>query len=87
MLWGRVMTKDNLFEVLSIATHCQYESDLKYLSSQQRKQLANYLEIYTTATEYPVNQWNDALSYIFSTPRCDNNIEARETFISILKNK
>lgn len=81
------MTKSNLFEVLTIASHCAYESDLKQLSSTQEIQLANFLEVYTTPSDYPLNQWNDALSYVLSSPACNNCINARQTMIKVLKNK
>lgn len=81
------MTKNNLFEVLTIAAHCAYESDLKHLSSTQTLQLAIFLEIYTTPSDYPLNQWNDALNYILSFPACSNSLDARQMLIKILKNK
>lgn len=81
------MTKSNLFKVLTIAAHCAYESDLKYLSSSQTILLANFLEVYTTPSDYPLNQWNDALNYILSFPASNNSLDARQMLITVLKNK
>lgn len=81
------MIKSNLFEVLTIAAHCAYESDLKHLSSAQTIQLADFLEVYTTPSDYALNQWNDALKYILSFPACSNSFDARQTLIKVLKNK
>lgn len=81
------MTKNNLFEVLTIAAHCAYESDLKHLSSTQMFQLAEFVEVYTTPSDYPLNQWNDALNYMFSLPACSDSFNARQILIKVLKNK
>lgn len=55
--------EQSLLDLLSIQMKCEYLSDLRFLSPEQRRYLAQRLERLTPREE-DVWEWNDALNYL-----------------------
>lgn len=78
------MTVDqSLLDLLSIQMGCMYLSDLRFLSPEQRRYLAQKLERMTPREE-DVREWNDALDYLTEAPPEDTAQAAKERLVHLL---
>ena len=62
-----MMVKQSLLDLLAIQMGCMYLSDLRFLSSEQRRYLAQKLDRLTPREE-DIQDWNDALDYLTGAP-------------------
>ena len=75
--------EQSLLDSLSIQMGCMYLSDLRSLSPEQRRSLAQKLE-QLTPREADVREWNDALNYLTGAPPEDTAQAAKERLVSLL---
>lgn len=75
--------EQSLLDLLSIQMGCMYLSDLRFLSSEQRRYLARRLELLTPREE-DVREWNDALDYLAEAPPEDTARAAKERLVHLL---
>ena len=73
----------SLLDLLSIQMKCEYLSDLRFLSSEQRRCLAHKLK-YLTPREEDVREWNDALTYLTDAPPEPTARAAKERLVALL---
>lgn len=59
--------EQSLLDLLSIQMGCMYLSDLRFLSPEQRRYLAQKLDCLTPRQE-DIREWNDALDYLTGAP-------------------
>ena len=65
---------------------CDFLSDLRFLNSTQRAELAQKLEK-LSANAFGLHDWNDALEYMAGQPSEQSAAEAREALLRCLKNE
>ena len=75
--------EQSLLDLLSIQMKCEYLSDLRFLSPDQRRYLAQRLERLTPREE-DVWEWNDALNYLTGAPPEDTAQAAKERLVHLL---
>lgn len=73
----------SLLEFLAYKAGCPYLSDLRFLSPEQRRYLAQGLERLTPRKE-DTWEWNDALAYLSAEPSQETAQAARERLIQSL---
>lgn len=78
-----MMVEQSLLDLLAIQMKCDYLSDLRFLSSEQRRYLAQKLDRLTLREE-DLRDWNDALSYLTGMPPEKTAIEAKRNLIERL---
>ena len=76
--------EQSLLDLLSIQMGCMYLSDLRFLSPEQRRYLAQSLERLTPRKE-DIREWNDALDYLTGAPPEKTAQAARERLIHALE--
>ena len=79
-----MMVGQSLLDLLSIQMGCMYLSDLRFLSEEQRRHLAQKLGRFTPR-EQDVRDWNDALTYLTNEPPQETAQAARERLIKWLE--
>lgn len=78
------MTVDqSLLDLLSIQMGCMYLSDLRFLSPEQRRYLAQSLERLTPRKE-DIREWNDALDYLTGAPPEHTARAAKDRLVHLL---
>lgn len=75
--------EQSLLDLLSIQMGCMYLSDLRFLSQEQRRYLAQRLER-LTPWEADIRDWNDALDYLTGAPPEDTAQAAKERLVYLL---
>lgn len=78
-----MMVEQSLLDLLSIQMKCEYLSDLRFLSLEQRRYLAQRLER-LTPMEKDIREWNDALDYITGAPPENTAQAAKERLVYLL---
>lgn len=78
-----MMVEQSLLDFLSIQMKCEYLSDLRFLSLEQRRYLAQRLDRLTPREE-DVREWNDALNYLTGAPSENTAQAAKERIIYLL---
>ena len=73
----------SLLDLLSIQMGCMYLSDLRFLSPEQRRYLAQRLDRLTPRQE-DIREWNDALDYLTGEPPEDTAQAAKERLVHLL---
>lgn len=73
----------SLLDLLSIQMKCEYLSDLRFLSQEQRRCLAHKLKCLTPREE-DVREWNDALTYLTDAPPEPTARAAKERLVALL---
>ena len=73
----------SLLDFLSIQMGCMYLSDLRFLSPEQRRHLAQRLKR-LTPMEKNIREWNDALDYLTGAPPENTAQSAKERLIHLL---
>lgn len=79
-----MMVEQSLLDLLSIQMKCEYLSDLRFLSQEQRQYLAHKLDRLTPRNE-DVRDWNDALNYLTGAPPMDTAQAAKEQLVQLLR--
>ena len=78
------MTVDqSLLDLLSIQMGCMYLSDLRFLSPEQRRYLAQKRERMTPREE-DIREWNDALDYLTGAPPEHTARAAKDRLVHLL---
>lgn len=62
-----MMVEHSLLDLLAIQMKCEYLSDLRFLTQEQRQYLAQKLDRLTPREE-DIRDWNDALDYLTGAP-------------------
>ena len=75
--------EQSLLDVLSIQMGCMYLSDLRFLSPEQRRYLAQRLDRLTPRQE-DIREWNDALDYLTGEPPEDTAQAAKDRLVHLL---
>ena len=75
--------EQSLLDLLSIQMKCEYLSDLRFLSPEQRQYLAHKLECLTPREE-DIREWNDALTYLTDAPPETTAQAAKERLVALL---
>ena len=75
--------EQSLLDLLSIQMGCMYLSDLRFLSLEQRRYLAQKLD-WLTPREEDIREWNDALEYLTGAPPEDTARAAKERLVHLL---
>lgn len=75
--------EQSLLDLLSIQMGCMYLSDLRFLSLEQRRYLAQKLDCLTPREE-DIREWNDALEYLTGAPPEDTARAAKERLVHLL---
>lgn len=75
--------EESLLDLLSIQMGCMYLSDLRFLSPEQRRYLAQRLDRLTPRQE-DIREWNDALDYLTGEPPEDTAQAAKERLVHLL---
>ena len=78
-----MMVEQSLLDLMSIQMGCMYLSDLRFLSQEQRRYLAQKLDRLTPREE-DVREWNDALAYLAAGPPETSAQAAKERLIYLL---
>lgn len=78
-----MMVEQSLLDLLSIQMGCMYLSDLRFLSLEQRRYLAQRLDRLTPRQD-DVREWNDALDYLTGAPPEDTAQAAKERLVHLL---
>lgn len=78
-----MMVEQSLLDLLSIQMECEYLSDLRFLSQEQRRYLAHKLECLTPRDE-DIREWNDALTYLTDAPPETTARAAKERLVALL---
>lgn len=76
--------EQSLLDLLSIQMGCMYLSDLRFLSPEQRRYLAQKLDRLTPREE-DVREWNDALDYLTGAPPEETAQAAKEQLVKLLR--
>lgn len=77
------MVEQSLLDLLAIKMKCEYLSDLRFLTQEQRQYLAHKLECLTPREEN-IRDWNDALVYLTGAPPENTAQTAKERLVSLL---
>lgn len=75
--------EQSLLDLLSIQMSCMYLSDLRFLSPEQRRYLAQRLDRLTPRQE-DIREWNDALEYLTGAPPEDTAQAAKDRLVHLL---
>lgn len=75
--------EQSLLDLLSIQMGCMYLSDLRFLSPEQRRYLAQRLDRLTPRQE-DIREWNDALAYLAGAPPEETAQAAKEQLVQLL---
>ena len=75
--------EEELLQALARMTGCMYLSDLRFLSPEQRRYLAQKLERMTPREE-DVWEWNDALDYLTGAPPEHTARAAKDRLVHLL---
>ena len=75
--------EQSLLDLLSIQMGCMYLSDLRFLSLERRRYLAQRLDR-LTPRETDIREWNDALDYLTGAPPEDTAQAAKERLVHLL---
>lgn len=78
-----MMVEQSLLDLLAIQMGCMYLSDLRFLSLEQRRYLAQRLDRLTPREE-DVRERNDALEYLTGAPPEDTAQAAKERLVHLL---
>ena len=78
-----MMVEQSLLDLLAIQMKCEYLSDLRFLTQEQRQYLAHKLECLTPREENS-RDWNDALVYLTGAPPENTAQTAKERLVSLL---
>lgn len=78
-----MMVEQSLLDLLAIQMKCEYLSDLRFLTQEQRQYLAHKLECLTPREEN-IRDWNDALVYLTGAPPENTAQTAKERLVSLL---
>lgn len=78
-----MMVEQSLLDLLAIQMKCEYLSDLRFLTQEQRQYLAHKLECLTPREEN-IRDWNDALVYLTGVPPENTAQTAKERLVSLL---
>lgn len=78
-----MMVEQSLLDLMSIQMGCMYLSDLRFLSQEQRRYLAQKLDRLTPREE-DIREWNDALSYLTNAPPETTAQATKERLIYLL---
>lgn len=78
-----MMVEQSLLDLLAIQMKCEYLSDLRFLTQEQRQYLAHKLECLTPREEN-IRDWNDALVYLTGAPLKDMALAAKKHLFSLL---
>ena len=78
-----MMVEQSLLDLLAIQMGCMYLSDLRFLSLEQRRYLAQRLDRLTPRQD-DVREWNDALEYLTGAPPEDTAQAAKERLVHLL---
>lgn len=78
-----MMVEQSLLDLLTIQMNCDYLSDLRFLSPEQRCYLAQRLNR-LTPREKDLREWNDALFYLTGAPSVDTAQAAKEQLVRLL---
>lgn len=62
-----MMVEQSLLDLMAIQMKCEYLSDLRFLTQEQRQYLAQKLDRLTPREE-DIRDWNDALDYLTGAP-------------------
>lgn len=76
--------EQSLLDLLSIQMGCMYLSDLRFLSPEQRRYLAQKLDCLTPRQE-DIREWNDALDYLTGAPPKESAQAAKEQLVKLLQ--
>ena len=76
--------EQSLLDLLSIQMGCMYLSDLRLLSPEQRRYLAQKLD-QLTPREEDVREWNDALGYLTGASPEETAQAAKEQLVKLLR--
>lgn len=79
-----MMVEQSLLDLLAIQMKCEYLSDLRFLTQEQRQYLAYKLECLTPREE-DIRDWNDALAYLTRSPPAMTALEAQRTLVNALR--
>ena len=79
-----MIVRQSLLELLSIQMGCMYLSDLRFLSLEQRRYLAQKLDRLTPREE-DVREWNDALGYLTGASPEETAQAAKEQLVKLLQ--
>lgn len=74
----------SLLEFLAYKAGCPYLSDLRFLSPEQRRYLAQKLD-QLTPREEDVRDWNDALTYLTGASPEETAQAAKEQLVKLLQ--
>ena len=77
------MVEQSLLDLLSIQMKCEYLSDLRFFSQEQRRYLAQRLDRLTPREE-DVREWNDALIYLTGASPEDTAQAAKARLLYLL---
>ena len=75
--------EQSLLDLLSIQMGCMYLSDLRFLSPEQRRYLAQRLDRLAPRQE-DIREWNDALNYLTGAPPEDTARAAKDRLVHLL---
>lgn len=75
--------EQSLLDLMSIQMGCMYLSDLRFLSPEQRRYLAQKLDCLTPRQE-DIREWNDALDYLTGAPPEETAQAAKEQLVKLL---
>ena len=78
-----MIVEQSLLDLLAIQMKCEYLSDLRFLSPEQRQYLAHKLECLTPREE-DIREWNDALTYLTEAPPETTAQAAKERLVALL---
>lgn len=78
-----MMVEQSLLDLLAIQMKCEYLSDLRFLTQEQRQYLAHKLECLTPREEN-IRDWNDALVYLTGAPPENTAQTAKKRLVSLL---
>ena len=84
--WESGALNVGLLDLIAGQMGCDFLSDLRFLNSTQRAELAQKLEK-LSADAFGLHDWNDALEYMAGQPPEQSAAEAREALLLCLKNE
>lgn len=73
----------SFLEAMQVWAHCEYLSDLRFLSVIQRVELRRVLD-HLPPEAVTLTEWNEALSYLFSAPPSKTSTQAKAELIARL---
>lgn len=78
-----MMVEQSLLDLLAIQMRCEYLSDLRLLTQEQRQYLAQKLDRLIPRNE-DIREWNDALNYLTGAPEEATAQAARDRLVALL---